>query len=73
MPIISFDVPADKAQRIAAALGKRVNAASGGAPATAQQVRQDVIEYWKKMVEMQEKKDAAAQAEAGVPDLGDIT
>lgn len=73
MPIMSIDVPADKATRIAAALGKRINAASGGAPATMAQVRRDVIDYWTKMVEAEEKKDAAASAEAAVPVLGDIT
>ena len=60
MPTMTITTTADQATRIAAAYGAKLNA--DGSPASAEQVRQDVIEHLRNVVRSYETAQAAAAA-----------
>lgn len=80
MPIISFNIPSDKATRISNALPMHgyVFDAESGISDNQQRLtflKQKTIEYWASLTQDAEKRLAIQAAEAGAtkPDLSDIT
>jgi hypothetical protein len=75
MPTLTINTTANQAQRVAAAFGKQHNTrdASGNPrPATAEEVKEQVIQFLKQAVLSQERSAAAQSAESAITEM-DLT